>query len=146
MLVKYSPMRNVFDLKTGMDRIFEDVFGGNRNWPESSLSVTPPVDIEETENDYRISAEIPGIEKGDIKITLENNVLSISGEKKVEKEVKDENYHRFERHYGKFHRSFELPGPINREKIDADYKNGVLNITVPKTEESKPKQIEVKVK
>lgn len=146
-LVKYSPVRSLFDLRSSVDRLFDDFFSMDRTLlREPSLSVVPAVDLEETEDAFKITAELPGMDKKDIQITFENNVLSISGEKKAEKEIKEDNYHRLERSYGKFHRSFELPGYIERDKIEADYKDGVLHVTVPKTEEAKPKQIEVKVK
>ncbi len=146
-LVKYNPNNSLFGLKSNMDKLFDEFFGLDKGiWPESTLSVVPAVDLEETEDAFKITAELPGMTKKDIKITLENNVLSISGEKKGEKEVKEKNYHRVERSYGKFHRAFELPGAVNRDKIEAEYKDGILSISVPKTEEAKPKQIEVKVK
>ncbi len=146
-LVKYNPVRSLFDLRSSVDRLFDDFFGLDRpTLREPSLNVVPAVDLEETGDAFKITAELPGMDKKDIQITFENNVLSISGEKKAEKEIKEENYHRLERSYGKFHRSFELPGYIDRDKIEADYKDGILHITIPKTEEAKPKQIEVKVK
>ncbi len=146
-LIRYNPVRNLFDLRTSVDRLFDDFFGLERGtMREPSLAVVPAVDLEETDDAFKITAELPGMDKKDIHITFENNVLTISGEKKAEKEIKEENYHRLERSYGKFQRSFELPGYINRDKIEADYKDGVLHITVPKSEEAKPKQIEVKVK
>ncbi len=146
-LVKYNPTNSLFGLKSNMDKLFDEFFGLDKGiWPESTLSVVPAVDLEETEDAFKITAELPGMTKKDIKITLENNVLSISGEKKAEREEKDKNYHRVERSYGKFHRAFELPGAVNRDKIEAEYKDGILSISVPKTEEAKPKQIEVKVK
>jgi HSP20 family protein len=119
--------------------------GKNKAWPDNSLSIYPLVDIEETENDFRILAEIPGVDKGDIKINVENNILSFSGEKKMDKETKDENYCRFERQFGKFHRRFEFPVPVNWEKIVAEYKNGILSIQIPKSEDAKPKLIDIKV-
>jgi len=146
-LIKYNPARSLFDLRSNVDRLFEEFFSPDRKiWPESSLAVVPAVDLEENDDAFMITAELPGMDKKDIHITFENNVLSISGEKKAEKEMKEENFHRLERSYGKFQRSFELPGYVDREKIDADYKDGVLTITIPKAEEAKPKQIEVKVK
>ncbi len=146
-LVKYNPTNSLFGLKSNMDKLFDEFFGLDKGvWPESALNVVPAVDLEETEDAFKITAELPGMTKKDIKITLENNVLSISGEKKAEKETKDKNFHRVERSYGKFHRAFELPGAVNRDKIEAEYKDGILSISVPKTEEAKPKQIEVKVK
>ncbi len=146
-LVKYNPTRSIFGLRSNMDQLFDEFFGLDKGiWPESTLNVVPAVNLEETEDAYKISAELPGMQKKDINITLENNVLSISGEKKAENKVEEKNYHRIERSYGKFHRAFELPGTVNRDKIEADYKDGILHISVPKAEEAKPKQIEIKVK
>lgn len=147
MLIKYSPLRRGF-LNQGRDleRLFDQFVGFGRQWPESSLTLMPTIDIEETSNEYKVSAELPGLEKNDIKVSIENNVLTISGEKKAEQEINEENFHRLERNYGKFQRCVELPSLVDRDKIEADYKNGVLYIVLPKAEEVKPKQIEIKVK
>jgi HSP20 family protein len=103
------------------------------------------VDIAEHDDAYTVKMELPGVNKDEVKITLESNILTIRGEKKQEKETKKENYHRIERSYGSFERSFTLPTSVKSDKIDAAYNNGVLQITLPKVEEAKPKQIEVKV-
>lgn len=145
-LVRFNLTNNLSDLRSNMDRLFTNFFDQGNYWPENSLKVVPAVNLEETEDAFKLSAELPGIDKKDISITLENNVLCIKGEKKSENEDKGKNYHRMERSYGKFQRAFELPGTVNREKIEADFKNGILNISVPKAEEAKPKQIEIKVK
>ena len=99
-----------------------------------------------TEQEFLISAEIPGIKKDDVKITFENNYLTISGEKKSKKDVKEENFHHSERSYGKFSRTIAIPAGVMLDKIEAEYEQGVLSIKIPKAEEAKPKQIEVKVK
>ena len=118
----------------------QDILGGeevsNRNW-------MPPVDIQETEDAYRLVAELPGLTKDDINITLENNVLRLSGERKFEKDVKKESYQRIERTYGVFARSFALPSQVNSEKVQAAFENGVLTITVPKAEQAKPRKIAI---
>lgn len=146
-LVKYNPNRSLFNLRSNADHLFDDFFGLNKGiWPENSLDVLPAVNLEETDDTFKISAELPGMSKDDIHISMENNVLSISGEKKAEAEQNDKNFHRVERRYGKFHRSFELPGTVNSDKVVAEYAHGVLNVVVPKAEEAKPKQIEIKVK
>lgn len=103
-----------------------------------------PVDVVENNEAYVIKAELPGISKNDVKITLHENVLTIKGEKKQEKEEKDRNFHRVERSYGSFERSFTLPSGVKDDKIEAAYKDGILTITLPKAEEAKPKEIEVK--
>ena len=145
-LVKCNPRRvnNVWN--TGIDRWFDNFLNSDLKLSDDISTVQPVVNVEETENEYLISAELPGMDKKDINISIDDNVLSISGEKKSETKSEDKNYHRFERNYGKFYRSFELPHSVDRENIDASYKNGVLNISLPKAEEAKPKQIEVKVK
>ena len=104
----------------------------------------PVVDIDETEDAFVVKAELPGVEKDDVSVNIDNGVLTIKGEKKIETE--DKKRHRVECAYGSFVRSFTLPQEIKAEKIEAEYKNGVLTLTIPKSEEAKPKQIEVKVK
>ncbi len=145
-LVKWTPRRlgNVWN--TNIDRLFDNFLNSDLRLSDEVSTVYPVVNIEETESEYLISAELPGMEKKDIHISLENNILALSGEKKSESKSEEKNFHRYERSYGKFYRSFELPHSVDREKIDASYKNGVLNISLPKAEEAKPKQIEVKIK
>ena len=106
----------------------------------------PLTDISENDDNYVLHLDLPGIEKDDVKISYSDGELSISGERKQEKESKDSKYHRVERSFGKYFRSFTLPEKIKADKIDAEFKNGQLTITVPKSEETKPKEIEVKVK
>jgi HSP20 family protein len=125
-------------------RLFENFFNGtqpeeevsNRNW-------VPPVDIQETEEGYRLLAELPGLTKEDINITLENNVLRLSGERKFERDVKKESFHRVERTYGTFSRAFALPHQVNPEGVQASFESGVLTITVPKAEQAKPRKIAI---
>lgn len=108
----------------------------NRNW-------VPPVDIQETADGYRLQAELPGLTKEDINITLENNVLRLSGERKFERDAKKENFQRIERTYGAFTRAFALPQQVNSEGVQAAFENGVLTINVPKAEQAKPRKIEI---
>ena len=146
-LIKYHPARNLLGLRNNFENLFDDFLTqGRRKWAESTLAVVPAIDLQETDDAFVISAELPGMDKKDISIGFDNNQLTISGEKKSEKNLEEENFHRVERSYGKFQRSFELPGYVERDKIEAEYKNGILTITVPKAEEAKPKQIEVKIK
>ncbi len=163
-LIRWNPTRSLINRSNGlyniqreMDRLFENFFHGDLQDDGSfGLSYwTPAVDITEQDNEYVVKVELPGVNKEDVKITLESNVLTIRGEKKLaqtaqssgqEKETKEDNYHRVERMYGSFQRSFTLPSTVRNEKIDAVYKDGILTITLPKAEEAKPKQIEVKVK
>jgi HSP20 family protein len=127
--------------------MFDTVFRWDTRDDESGFNAwTPAVDITEHDDQYIVKVELPGVNKDEVKITLDNNILTIRGEKKQDREVKKENYHRVERSYGSFQRSFTLPSTVKSDKIDAVYKDGVLQIALPKAEEAKPKQIEVKVK
>ncbi len=108
----------------------------NRTW-------MPPVDIQETDDAYRLTAELPGLTKDDINITLENNVLRLAGERKFEKDVTQEGYHRVERTYGTFARAFTLPSQVSHDKVEAAFENGLLTITVPKAEQAKPRKIAI---
>ena len=122
-----------------LDTFFNDLQGeevSNRGW-------VPPVDIQETTEGYKLHAELPGLTKDDINITLENNVLRLSGERKLEKDVKKETFHRVERTYGAFSRAFALPQQVNAEGVQAAFENGVLTITVPKAEQAKPRKIAI---
>ncbi|HEX4963387.1 MAG TPA: Hsp20/alpha crystallin family protein [Thermoanaerobaculia bacterium] len=128
-----EPLSRLFDTFFG-DQHTEDV--ANRGW-------LPPVDIQETDDSYRLLAELPGLTREDVEITLENNVLRLSGERKFEKDVKKESYQRIERTYGSFTRSFSLPHQVNAEGVQAAFENGVLTITVPKAEQAKPRKITI---
>lgn len=108
----------------------------NRTW-------MPPVDIQETEDSFRLTAELPGLTRDDINITLENNVLRLTGERKFEKDAKKDGYQRIERVYGAFSRAFTLPSQVNHEKVEAAFENGLLTITVPKAEQAKPRKITI---
>jgi HSP20 family protein len=125
-------------------RLFENLFNGAQGEEEvSNQNWMPPVDIQETEEGYRLLAELPGLTKDDINITLENNVLRLSGERKFERDVKKESFHRVERTYGAFSRAFALPQQVNSEGVQASFENGVLTITVPKAEQAKPRKIAI---
>jgi HSP20 family protein len=126
--------------------MFDGFFRGTGDEDYTLSSWTPAVDIAEHDDEYLVKVELPGVNKDDVKLTLENNILTIRGEKKQEKETKKENYHRVERSYGSFQRSFTLPAAVKADKIDASYNDGILTVSLPKAEEAKPKQIEVKVK
>ncbi len=147
-LVKYDPWRDVLSLRDEIDRLFEDFFpvraGERRDYLAEVWA--PAVDIYETKDDVVVKAELPGMNKEDIKINIVDNSLVIEGEKKQEKEIKEENYYRVERRYGAFRRVIDIPVPVKTEGIEATYKDGVLEIKLPKKEEAKPKEIEVKVK
>jgi HSP20 family protein len=133
-------MKRVFG--EGFGRLFEPI-------AEESWSVTtwaPTCDVYETDNEIVVKAELPEVKKENIQVNLENNVLTIRGERKFEEETKKENFHRIERSYGEFERSFTLPSIADPNKINAEYKDGMLRVVIGKREEAKPKQVEVKIK
>jgi len=131
-----------------INKMFDNFFhGGTQADEATSFSLwTPAVDIAESNDLYHVNIELPGVKKEDVLITLESNILTIKGEKKQESEEKKKDYHRVERSYGAFQRSFTLPTAVKADKIDAVYNNGILSISIPKADEAKPKQIEVKVR
>lgn len=139
-----NPFRELFDLQRGINQLFD----ARMDVPREDVALkawTPAVDIYEDENAFLIKLELPEVTREDVKVSLNENTLSISGERRVENEQKRENYHRVERSYGQFYRSFTLPPNVNADAINAQFKDGVLRLTLPKREEAKPKQIEVKV-
>ncbi|HEY4742152.1 MAG TPA: Hsp20/alpha crystallin family protein [Candidatus Acidoferrales bacterium] len=143
-VIRWDPFRNVSNLQAQVNRLFESSLPGSGT--DSSLTTwAPAVDIYETENELVLKADLPDVNEKDIDIRIENNTLSIHGERKFEQEVKEENYLRVERSYGSFTRSFTLPSTVNTEAIKAEYKNGVLRVEMPKRAESKPKQVKVNV-
>lgn len=143
-VIRWDPFRDLNMLQDRMNRLFEDAGRGARNEEPSSTTIwSPAVDIYETENEIVVQAELPGMDRKDITLHLENNVLTIRGDRKFQKETKEDNYHRIERSYGGFSRSFSIPATVDEEKIHADYKDGVLKIALPKKEQAKPKQIQI---
>jgi HSP20 family protein len=126
---------------------FDELFSGWDPWEKSlPTTLSPKVDVIEDKDSYKITADIPGIDKKDLKVEVSNGVLLISGEKKEEKYDKDKDrYYHFERSYGSFERQFRLPEEVDPEQVDAKYTNGVLELTLKKSEKAKPKQIEVKI-
>lgn len=148
-IIRRSPFFELNSLQDRMNQLFNQPFGGFEKFgfeqqlaPENFL---PPVDISEDDHNITLQAEIPGVKQEDLNITLENNVLTISGERKFKEEEKKENFHRIERRYGKFTRSFTLPATVDAEKVNATFENGLLNITLAKREEFKAKQITIGV-
>ena len=146
-IVRWDPLRNVAVLQDRINRMFNEAFGSSKDFEdEVSMSAwRPATDIYDTDNALVIKTELPGIGKDDVSIDVKGNVLTIKGERSFDKEIKEENYYRKERSFGKFQRSFALPEAVNPEVIKANFKNGVLEIKVPKTEEKKPKQISINV-
>src|SRR5437667_12006003 len=143
-LTRWEPFGATTSLQDQVNRLFSDVFERKRD--ESSLTAwAPSVDIYETELELVVKADLPEVDPQNLDIRVENNILTIRGERKFEKKVNEENYLRVERAYGSFARSFTLANTVNSEAIKADYQNGVLTLTIPKKEEAKPKQIKVNV-
>ncbi len=139
-----QPFRGAATLQEQINRIFGDGMG--RTAEESNLTPwAPAVDIYETENELVVQADLPDVNPQDLDIRVENNILTIRGERKFETKVSDDNYLRIERAYGSFSRSFSLANSVNSDAIKADYHDGVLTLSIPKTEEAKPKQIKVNV-
>ncbi len=146
-LIRWAPQTDLF--RSRMSRLFDHAFdeflsplSGSEEL--SSRGWLPPVDIRETDEALTLNAEIPGLTRDDVNITLENNVLTISGERKFEKDAKKDNYHRIERAYGAFSRSFSLPANVRTDQVRAAFQDGVLTVTLPKAEEAKPRRIEIK--
>jgi HSP20 family protein len=143
-LTQFQPFRGVSSLQDQINRLFNETF--DRSSDEASLTPwAPAVDIYETEQNLVVKADLPDIKPEELDIRVENNILTIRGERQFEKEVNESNYLRVERAYGSFSRSFSLANTVNSEAIQADYKNGVLTLTIPKREEARPKQIKVRV-
>ena len=145
-LVRYRPHRMTGRALRNMDNFWSEFDSGKKAWGSSNCGYSPRIDIREDESEFRFIVEVPGIPKEEIKVLVDKeNVLSIKGEKPKEETVEGANYHRVERCFGSFERSFYLPDNVNSESIEAKYEYGVLNITVKKVEPEKPKEIEVKV-
>ena len=146
-LVRWRPQMGMAPMHDEFERMFDSFFGVDRRRSDlQTFDWVPRVNVEELEDRFEITAEVPGMTKEDISIDLQENMLTIKGEKKIEKEQKDRNYHICERSYGTFQRAFTLPENVNIDGIEAEYDNGVLKVAVPKTEPVKPKEIKVKVK
>ena len=143
-LNRWEPFRGAATLQEQINRVFGDVL--ERSGEESNLTTwAPAVDIYENEHGLTVKADLPDVDSKDLDIRVENNILTIRGERKFEKKQSEGNYLRVERSYGTFARSFSLANTVNAEAIQADYKNGVLTLSIPKREEAKPKQIKVNV-
>jgi HSP20 family protein len=146
-IVRWDPFREMSDMQDRMGRLLGEFYG--RRGADDVMrrgAWIPPVDIyEDGKKELIIKAELPDMQRDDIQLTVDNNTLTISGEKKMDSELKDENCHRVERAYGTFTRSFSLPPTVDAGKVSADYKAGVLSIRLPLREEAKPRQIQVKV-
>ena len=149
-IVRWEPFRDLMTVQDRMNRIFDEAFrGAGRPAGEEDWALggawAPAVDIYEHEGNLVLKAELPGIDPKDVDVKVENNVLTLQGERRFESEVKREQYHRVERAYGGFSRSFTLPSVVDTEKIKAEFKDGVLRVSLPQREEAKPKQISIAV-
>ena len=144
-LVPWRPFEELTSFRREMDRLWDRFFSERPALEFLERGWEPSLDISETKGDLVVKAELPGIDPKDIDISLAGDTLTIKGEKKQEKEEKEENYHRIERSYGAFSRMVKLPMSVQNDKIKASYQNGVLKITLPKSEEEKKKQIKIKV-
>ena len=143
-LTRWNTFQGLNGLQEQVNRLFDTSFPGRAD--NSALTTwAPAVDIYETENELVVKADLPDVNEKDLDVRIENNTLTIRGERKFEKKVSEESYLRVERTYGSFSRSFSLPNTVNSEAIKAEYKNGVLTVELPKRAESKPKQIKVSV-
>ena len=145
VLTRWDPFRELYALQNRMSRLAEEQYGVGREDSLTAGAFVPPVDVYEDEHSVQLKLEVPGIEEKDLDVKVENNVLTVSGERKFEKEEKEENFRRVERRYGSFVRSFTLPNTVNPEDVNAEYTNGVLKIKLGKRAEAKPKQIKVSI-
>jgi HSP20 family protein len=142
-ITRWDPFREVVALQNRMNSLFRDMSEGDS--PLTTASFVPAVDIYEDNSKVVLKLEVPGLEEKDLDVRVENNTLTVKGERKFEKEEKEENFHRIERHYGSFYRAFTLPSTVDTEHINANYHNGVLKLELSKKPEAQPKQIKVNV-
>src|ERR1700736_6717090 len=146
VLTRWEPFREFTTLQDRMNRLFRDSFGPEaQDQSLATSSFAPPVDVYEDEHNIVLKIEVPGIDEKDIDVRIENNTLTVHGERKIEKEEKEENFRRVERQYGEFTRSFTLPSSVDTGQVNANYDNGVLMIALAKKAEAKAKQIHVNV-
>jgi HSP20 family protein len=145
-IIRWDPFRDLSIIQDRMNKLFEESLARSRGEEGAALTAwVPPVDIYETKDAIVVKAELPGIDQKDIEVQVHDNILTIRGERKFESDVKRENFHRIERAYGTFQRSFSIPNTIRQDQVKARFHNGVLEITLPKMEEAKPRQIKVDV-
>src|ERR1700720_2637918 len=145
VLTRWEPFREFSTLQDRMNRLFRETQGNSQDESLTTSGFAPAVDVYEDEHNVTLKIEVPGIDEKDIDVRVENNILTVHGERKIEKEEKEENYRRIERQYGSFSRTFTLPNTVDTESVSADYEKGVLKIKLAKKAEAKPKQIKVNV-
>lgn len=144
-IVKWNPFRELEDMQSRLGRIINESGNGLTQEPFAFADWAPAIDIQETDNEYVVKADLPEMKKEDIKIQLQEGLLSIEGERKQEKEEKGKKFHRVERQYGQFVRRFALPTEVDGAKVQAEFKDGVLNVRLPKSASAKPRSIDIKV-
>jgi len=147
-IVRWDPFRNVSTLQDRINRMFDEAFTRSKEFDDDASmgAWRPDVDIYDTDDALIVKAELAGVPKENVTVDVKDNILTIKGERSVDNEVKEENYYRRERSFGSFQRSFTLPAAINPDDIKAVYKDGILEIEIPKPEEKKPKQVTIDVK
>jgi HSP20 family protein len=145
LVSRWDPFREFVTLQDRMNRLLRENQPDGREEALSTSTFAPPVDVYEDEHSVTLKIEVPGIDEKDIDVRIENNTLTVHGERKFDKEEKEENYRRVERQYGAFTRTFTLPSTVDAERVQAHYDKGVLKIELPKKAEAKPKQIKVNV-
>jgi len=146
-ITRWDPFREVASLQNRMNSLFQDFSRnqGGENDPLAAASFVPPVDVYEDEHKIALKLEVPGMKQQDLDVRIENNLLTVRGERKFEKEEKEENFHRIERRYGTFYRAFTLPTTIDTANVKASYDSGILKLELAKKAEAKPKQIKIEV-
>lgn len=142
LMSRHQPFRDASGLHNEVERVFRDMLGAES--PATAGAFAPALDVEETEDQFTLVVELPGVSPEDVDITLEENVLTISGERTFYDEKTEATFRRVERAYGRFHRAVRLPDRVAGDQVEASYRDGLLTITVPKAEESKPRRIEVR--
>lgn len=144
-IARWEPFRDPSDIQGEMNRLFDSFFGRPVALQTVERTWMPPVDMYETKDDLHVSVEVPGIREKEVSVSIMGDVLTVKGERKWDKELNDEGYHRVERGYGRFERAVPLPVRVQADKVKATYRDGVLEITLPKAEEVKPKEIKIDV-
>ncbi len=145
LIDRWEPVHNVTDIQSEVNRLFDSFFGRPATFATGERVWVPAVDMWETKDDLRVALELPGVSEKDVTVSITGDVLSIKGERRFDRDVKDESYYRLERVYGKFERTIPLPMPVQSDKVKASYRDGVLEIRLPKAEELKPKEIKIDI-
>lgn len=144
-LMRWEPMRELAALRDEMERAFRQTFGAPSTEAVLAGAWTPALDVEETDAAFEVHVEAPGVKPEDIDVTVEEGVLTISGERRFYEDKDEAGFRRVERRFGRFHRTLRLPTPVNPEKVEASYTGGMLSVTIPKTEAAKPHKIDITV-